>query len=96
MDQLGASDARWALTTAGPALVVTDLCMMKPHPDTMEFIVVSLHPGVTADQARASTGWDLRFAETVETTAAPRGDELEALRDLNARTARAHGAASAE
>jgi glutaconate CoA-transferase, subunit B len=84
------------LTTAGPALVVTDLCMMKPHPDTMEFIVVSLHPGVTADQARASTGWDLRFAETVATTAAPRGDELEALRDLNARTARAHGAASAE
>ena len=31
----------------GPALVVTDLCMMKPHPDTKEFDVVSLHPGVT-------------------------------------------------
>jgi len=84
------------VTTAGPALVVTDLCMMKPHPDTMEFLVVSLHPGVTKDQVRGSTGWDIRFADMVETTSAPRGDELAALRDLNARTARAHGAASAE
>ena len=72
------------VTTAGPALVVTDLCMMKPHPDTMEFLVVSLHPGVTRDQVRASTGWDIRFADMVETTSAPRGDELDALRDLNA------------
>ena len=84
------------VTTHGPALVVTDLCMMKPHPDTMEFIVVSLHPGVTRDQVRAQTGWDVRFAADVETTRAPGADELEALRDLNARTARAHGAPSAE
>jgi glutaconate CoA-transferase, subunit B len=84
------------VTTDGPALVVTDLCMMKPHADTMEFIVVSLHPGVTRDQVRAHTGWDVRFAADVETTRAPGADELEALRDLNARTARAHGAASTE
>jgi glutaconate CoA-transferase subunit B len=82
------------LTTAGPALVVTDLCMMKPHPDTMELIVVSLHPGVTRDQVRASTGWDVQFAGEVETTGAPAPGELEALRDLNARTAQAHGAAA--
>ena len=85
------------VTTEGPALVVTDLCMMKPHPETKEFDVVSLHPGVTRDQVRAQTGWDVRFADDGARRRARRdADELDALRDLNARTARAHGAASAE
>jgi hypothetical protein len=33
----------------------------------------------------------MRFAASVSETAAPTGDELAALRDLNERTARAHG-----
>ena len=40
------------LGTDGPALLVTDLCIMKPDPDTKEFEVVSLHPGVTRDDVR--------------------------------------------
>jgi len=84
------------LKTAGPALVVTDLCMMKPDPATMEFVVVSLHRGVTPERVREHTGWDVRFAADLETTMPPRADELDALRDLNARTARAHGAPTAE
>ncbi|HEY7500578.1 MAG TPA: CoA-transferase subunit beta [Vicinamibacterales bacterium] len=81
------------ITTEGPALVVTDLCTMTPDPDTKELRVATLHPGVTRDQVRAATAWDLRFAESFEETRAPQPQELEALRDLNARTARAHGVA---
>ncbi len=44
----GASDATLGVRTAGPALLVTDLCTMKPDPETKEFHVVRLHPGVTA------------------------------------------------
>ena len=83
------------VTTEGPALLVTDLCTMTPEPESKEFEVVSLHPGVTRDQVRGATGWDVRFAGQVGETPAPTVRELEALRDLNARTARAHGVAAA-
>jgi glutaconate CoA-transferase subunit B len=78
------------IRTEGPALLVTDLCMMKPDPDTKEFLVVSLHPGVTRTQVREQTGWPLRFAEIIEETPEPSALELDTLRDLQARTARAH------
>ncbi len=82
--------------TEGPALLVTDLCVMTPHPETKEFEVVTLHPGVTRDQVTAATGWPVRFAASVSETPAPTPVELEALRDLNARTARAHGTSVGE
>jgi glutaconate CoA-transferase subunit B len=82
--------------TEGPVLLVTDLCMMRPHPETREFEVVSLHPGVTRAQVSNNTGWPVRFAAQVDTTPPPSPGELAALRDLNARTARAHGVSAAE
>jgi glutaconate CoA-transferase subunit B len=82
--------------TEGPALLVTDLCVMTPDPDTKEFRVVSIHPGVTRDQVIEATGWAVKFADGVTETPAPTAAELEALRDLNARTARAHGTSAGE
>jgi len=79
------------LRTEGPALIVTDLCTMLPDPETREFEVASLHPGVGEQQVREQTGWPVRFQAHVEETPAPRPEELEALRDLLARTRRAHG-----
>lgn len=84
------------VTTAGPSLIVTDLCTMQPDPDTNEFVVTSLHPGVTPDQVRGETGWAVRFSPTAGETPAPTEAELDALRDLNARTAEAHGATAGE
>jgi glutaconate CoA-transferase subunit B len=78
------------ITTEGPVLIVTDLCMMRPDADSKEFEVVSLHPGVSREDVRAQTGWDVRFAGTLEESLPPNAVELEALRELNARTARAH------
>ncbi len=78
------------ITTEGPVLIVTDLCMMKPDSDTNEFEVVSLHPGVSRDTVRERTGWAVRFAAALDETPAPGAIELETLRDLQARTARAH------
>lgn len=83
---------RLGLTTAGPTLVVTDLCLMQPDAESRELTVTSLHPGVTRAQVQAQTGWAVRFAEPVAETAPPGAGELEVLRDLQARTARAHAA----
>ena len=74
----------------GPVLIVTDLCMMRPDSDTNEFVVVSLHPGVNAGLVRERTGWPVRFAASVEDTPPPGASDLATLRDLQARTARAH------
>jgi glutaconate CoA-transferase subunit B len=92
----GVERRKLGFATKGPTLLVTDLCIMKPVSLTNEFVVVSLHPGVTRESVRENTGWDVKFAETLEETPAPNRIELEALRDLNTRTARAHGAAMTE
>ena len=84
------------LTTEGPVLLVSDLCIMRPHPETKELQVTSLHPGVTREQVIEQTGWPVAFAGTVVETPAPTARELEVLRDLQARTAAAHGVAPAE
>ena len=81
---------RLGMTTKGPTLLVTDLGIWKPDPETKEFTVTSLHPGVTRDQMQETVGWQISYADTVEETPAPTDDELEVLRDLKARTAAAH------
>ena len=81
------------IATKGPTRLVTDLCVMRPDAETNEMTVTSLHPGVSREMVRQRTGWDVRFASQVEETAPPTVDELETLRDLHARTAKAHGSA---
>ncbi|HLH32374.1 MAG TPA: CoA-transferase [Terriglobia bacterium] len=81
------------LTTArckGPTTVITDLAILETHPVSGELVVTSRHPSVTADQIREATGWPVQFAEVVEETPVPTATEVEALRDLNLRTERAH------
>ena len=84
------------LTTEGPALLVSDLCIMRPHPETKELQVTSLHPGVTSERVIEQSGWPVTFAATVDETPAPTARELDVLRDLHARTAVAHGVDAAE
>ena len=74
----------------GPTRVITDLCVMKPDPETKELVVVSLHPGVTREDVIDATGWEIRFAEQLESTPEPSENELTILRELKARTERAH------
>jgi glutaconate CoA-transferase subunit B len=71
------------VNTKGPALLISDLGTMCPDPETNEFMVRTLHPGVSRAQIRENAGWEVRFAETVEETAAPSQVELEALRELS-------------
>lgn len=85
---------RLGMQTRGPTLVITDLCLLRPDPQTKELTVVALHPGVTREQVQAHTGWAVRFASDLERTEAPTAAELALLRDLQARTAQAHGAST--
>jgi glutaconate CoA-transferase, subunit B len=73
---------RLGLTGAGPQLVITDLGLLRPDPVTRELTLTDLHPGVTVEEARAATGWDLAVAPPVRVTAAPTDEELRHLRRL--------------
>ena len=74
----------------GPTRVITDLCILKPDPDSKELVVTSLHPGVTREQVIDATGWEIRFADRLDTTPIPSAEELDILRDLKERTRRRH------
>jgi glutaconate CoA-transferase, subunit B len=92
----GDSRARSGARGKGPTAVITDLGVLAPDPVTRELTLVALHPGITVEQARASTGWELKVAEKLGATARPSPQELETLRDLQARTAKAHGTVASE
>jgi glutaconate CoA-transferase subunit B len=59
--------------------VVTDLGLMEPD-ESGEMVLTALHPGATAEQARANTGWDLKVAAELRETEAPSAEELRILR----------------
>jgi glutaconate CoA-transferase subunit B len=83
--------ARLGVKTRGPTRLITDLCVFEPDPVTKEMTVVSTHPAVTRDQIAANTGWHVKYAADVAITPAPSAEELMVLRELHARTKRAHG-----
>jgi glutaconate CoA-transferase subunit B len=86
--------ARLGLKSKGPTKLVTDLCIFEPDPQTKEMTVTSIHPGVTREQINDNTGWPVRYAADVAETKPPTAEELTILRELHARTARAHGKAA--
>ena len=61
-------------------VVVTDLGVLEPRDG--ELTLVAVHPGVTADEARQATGWELRVAGDLRETEPPSESELAALRSL--------------
>ncbi len=63
-------------------VVVTDLGILEPDPETRELTLVRIHPGVEPEEARAATGWELRVADDIAQTDAPTEAELSALRSL--------------
>jgi glutaconate CoA-transferase subunit B len=91
----GDSRAKSGARGKGPTAVITDIGVLAPDPSTRELTLVALHPGVTVEQAKAATGWELRIAERLEVSRAPTAAELATLRDLHERTAKAHGNAGA-
>ena len=72
-------------TTSGAQTtqVITDLGVLEPRDG--ELTLTAVHPGVSLEQVREATGWELRVAETVATTDPPTDSELSALRELLAR-----------
>lgn len=80
----------YGLTTKGPTLLITDVAIWRPDPDSNEFRVESIHPGVSRQEVSDTVGWTASFFDEVRETLPPTEEELSVLRDLKARTDAAH------
>jgi glutaconate CoA-transferase subunit B len=85
--------ARLGLTGAGPRQIITDLGVLEPDRDTCEFVLTGLYQGVSVQDVRASTGWELAVADVLDKIPPPAQAELAALRRLQAAAPGVEGAA---
>ena len=65
----------------GPARVITDLGVYGFDAGTREMTLESIHPGVTLEQVREATGWDLKVSSSLGATEAPDEAMLRLLRE---------------
>jgi len=64
----------------GPKWIVTPLCIFDFDPETDLARLHALFPGVTVDQVKENTGFEVTVAEEVSTIAPPTAEELKILR----------------
>ncbi len=77
----GAREAAGLPPGTGPYRVITDLAVLGFHEQTRRMEVLSLHPGVTLEQVRQATAFDLGVREPLATTVAPSAEDLRLLRE---------------
>ncbi len=87
MTSAGFLDGRAARASSGvrgggPLAVVTDIGILEPD-ENGELTLVAVHPGRSAEEARANTGWDLKVAPDLRVTTPPSETELRILHELD-------------
>lgn len=70
------------LARGGPSAVVTELAVLDFHPVSKEMRLCALQQGVTADEVRARTGFELITVADVGVIDPPTNEELATLRRL--------------
>jgi glutaconate CoA-transferase subunit B len=64
----------------GPSVVVTNLGVCR-FDERGQMFLASMHPGISLDEVRANTAWDLQVADDLEETAPPTDEELSLIRE---------------
>jgi glutaconate CoA-transferase subunit B len=67
---------KMGLPRGGPATVITTMGILRFDPETREMMLVSTHPGVTAESVLDNTGWALLVADRLTQTPEPAEEEL--------------------
>jgi len=77
------SREEWGLfPDTGPSRVITDICLMDFHPETKVMRLIKTHPGVTIDDVKKATGFELEIADEVGTNDPPTEEELRLLHEV--------------
>jgi glutaconate CoA-transferase subunit B len=64
----------------GPAAVITTMGVLRFDEKTREMYLSSYHPGVSIDQIKQNTGWNLKISPDVRETEPPTVEQVEILR----------------
>ena len=78
----GGADARrrLGLPGGGPRYCITPLAVLDFEETSKRLRLHSVHPGVTVDEVKARTGFELLVPDRVPVTGSPDDDELDILR----------------
>jgi glutaconate CoA-transferase subunit B len=81
---LDGGDARERLGLAGgPQIVISNLAVMDFHPESKKMRLKSLHPGVTLENIRRATGFDLLMPEgEIPETRRPTEAQVQLIREV--------------
>ena len=77
----GAREAAGLPAGSGPYKVITDLAVLGFDDATKRMQLESLHPGVTAHDVQANTGFELLMADEIAASQPPTAEELKILRE---------------
>lgn len=72
---------RTGLPGGGPVRVITDLAVLGFEPISKRMRIETLHPGVTLEEVRARTGFELLVPERIRETEAPTPEQIRLLRE---------------
>jgi glutaconate CoA-transferase subunit B len=81
LDGPGARERAGLPPGTGPYKVITDLAILGYDPQTCRMRIDSVHPGVTVEQVKDNTSFELGVAPDVQETTPPTETELRILRD---------------
>ena len=78
----GARERAGLPSGTGPYRVITQLGVMGFDDATKRMKLLSVHPGVTVEDVKANTGFELIMPPNITTTEPPSGEELRLLREV--------------
>lgn len=79
----------WSADDVDIRFIITDLCVMDFGGPEHQVRLVSLHPGISVEQVRENTGFEIHVPDNVPTTAAPTEEQLAIIRELDPHNQRA-------
>lgn len=65
----------------GVSTVITPMAVLRRPDKFGELLISEVHPGLTVDDVRAATGWDIAVADDVQETRRPTVEQVRLLRD---------------
>ena len=66
----------------GPSKVITDLCLFDFEPETKIMRLIATHPGITIEDVKKATGFEIMEADEVETTTPSSEEDLRILHEV--------------
>ena len=67
----------------GPSAIISTLGILRPDPETKEFLLDAFFPFTSIEEVRENTGWELKVSSDVKQVPEPNDQELESLRAVD-------------